>query len=341
MLDADFLQKSGPFLDLLDRGRIINIFNLIYSGVTPQVAVLLYHHIGTKKDDFLLNRIPTLEFERQMRYLKDSYEIISLKKLHDYLIEKKSLPRRVAVVTFDDGYKDNYTEAFPILKEYGIPATIFLTTGHIETNNVFWWNVIGYVLSNTKEKKIELGEFGTIESPLKDCMYFSLRNTYQKFKKISEEKKKKMIELLIQESGVEVPKDLGKGLMLSWDNIREMNEQGIEFGAHTITHPILTNVPLDQAKLEIVESKKTIEQKLGESVTSFCYPNGFSSDYNSNIIQILKDNGFLCAVTAIPQMVTANTSLFELGRIPSGNDDRSFKFCVSGMYSFFNTLLSR
>jgi peptidoglycan/xylan/chitin deacetylase (PgdA/CDA1 family) len=264
-----------------------------------------------------------------------------LETLQNAVIQQKELPRRAAVITFDDGYKDNYTEAYPVLKKYGIPATVFLTTGHIETDRLFWWNIIGYVLCNTKEKEIDLGELGVIVPPPKENMFFSLRSTYLKFKRISEERKKELIELLIQKSGVDIPRDLGKNLMMSWDNIREMNENGIDFGAHTVTHPILSNMSLNQAKFEIVESKYIIEKKLGKPVTSFCYPNGFPSDYNSDIVQLLKENGYRSAVTAIPRMVNAHSNPFELGRVPPGNDAKSFKFSVSGLYSLFNTLLRK
>jgi peptidoglycan/xylan/chitin deacetylase (PgdA/CDA1 family) len=341
MNNDDELKRSDRIIDVLNRFKIIDIYNFAQSNVRSQVVIVTYHHIGTKNDDFLLNRISTSEFEKQMRYLKETHEVISLEKLQHALIEKKTLPKRAAIVTFDDGYKDNYMEAFPILKKYKIPATIFLTTGYIETDNVFWWNIIGYILCNTRLKTIELEGFGDISPPPKENMFYSLRMTYQKFKRIPDEKKKRLIELLIQKSGVDVPKDFGKNLMLSWDNIREMNENGIDFGAHTVTHSILTNLPLSQAKFEIVESKKILEKKLDKPVTSFCYPNGFASDYNSDIIQLLKDNGYLCSVTSIPKMVNTNSDLFELGRVPSGYDDKSFKFCISGLYSFFNTILSR
>jgi peptidoglycan/xylan/chitin deacetylase (PgdA/CDA1 family) len=301
----------------------------------------MYHHIGTKKDDYLLYRTNTSDFEKQMKYLQNTHKIISFEKLIQAVTEKKSLPKRAAIITFDDGYKDNYTEAFPLLKKYKIPATIFLTTGHIETDNSFWWNKIGYVLCKTKFKKIELDDFGDISPPSIENMPYSLRMIFQKFKKIPEDKKKKLIDLLIQKSDVNIPKSIDKDLMMSWDNIREMNENGIDFGAHTVTHPILTNLSLNQAKFEIVESKKIIEKRLNKTITTFCYPNGYADDYNTDIIKILKDNGFSCSVTAIPKMVTIKSNLFELGRVPPGYDDKSFKFNISGLYSVLNKILGR
>ncbi|MCJ7571143.1 MAG: polysaccharide deacetylase family protein [Candidatus Thermoplasmatota archaeon] len=339
MYDYNVINNFDEIINILNHLKLIATYSLIQSNVRLQVAIIIYHHIGNKKDDYLLNRINTSDFEKQMRYLQETHEIITFEKLTQAITEKKSLPKRAAIITFDDGYKDNYTEAFPILKKYKIPATIFLTTGHIETNEIFWWNKIGYILCNTKLKKIELEDLGDISPPSIENISYSLRMIYQKFKKIPEDKKNKLINLLIQKSDIKIPKGLNKDLMMSWDNIREMNENGIDFGAHTVTHPILTNLSLDQAKLEIVESKKIIEKRLNKTITTFCYPNGFANDYNSDIIKILKDNGFICSVTAIPKMVTMKSDLFELGRLPPGYDYKSFKFCISGLYSVLNKML--
>jgi peptidoglycan/xylan/chitin deacetylase (PgdA/CDA1 family) len=340
MKNFNDLTHSNQIINLLDRLKIIDTYYFIQSNIRSQVAIITYHHIGTKIDDYLLYRIKTSDFQQQMRYLKQTHEIISFETLHQAFAGKKSLPRRAAIITFDDGYKDNYTEAYPILKKNNIPATIFLTTGPIETNAIFWWNIIGYVLCNTKLTKIDLEDFGVVSPPSKENMFHSLRMTYSRFKNIPEEKKKKLIDLLIQKSDVNIPNDFGKDLMVSWDNVKEMNENGIDFGSHTVTHPILTHVPLNQVKVEIIESKKIIEKKLNRPITTFCYPNGFATDYNADIIQILKDNGFQSSVTAIPKMVTSKSNLFELGRFPSGYDEQSFKLCISGLYSVFSKMLS-
>jgi peptidoglycan/xylan/chitin deacetylase (PgdA/CDA1 family) len=328
------LQKNtNGIISIMDRFRLLDTYSLVKNNIRSQVAIIMYHRIGTNKDIWSIDTTYTSDFEKQMRYLKKTYEIISFEKLTQAILEKKTLPKRAAIVTFDDGYKDNYTEAYPILKKYEIPATIFLTTGYIETDNLFWWDKIGYVLCNTKLKKIELEDFGDISPISIDNIPYSLDIILEKFKKIPEDKKKKLIEILVQKSDVDIPRGVGKNLIMSWDNIGEMNENGINFGAHTVTHPVLTNLSLNQAKFEIIESKKNIEKRLDKTVTTFSYPNGLANDYNSEIVKILKENGFICSVTAIPKMVTSKSDLFELGRLPPGDSYKSFKFCISGLYS--------
>lgn len=300
----------------------------------------MYHRVGTNKDIWSVDAINTSDFEKQMKYLLRTHKIISLEKLARAIVEKRTLPERAAVVTFDDGYKDNYTNVFPILKKYNIPATVFLTTGHIGTDNLFWWDKIGYILCNTKLKRLELEDFGDISLPSKGNISQSLDKIINRLNRTSEDKKCDLIEKLVEISDVDIPKGMGRNVILSWEEVKEMNENGINFGAHTVTHPILTRLSAKQAKHEIVQSKKDIKRRLNKPVTAFSYPNGLTDDFNAEIIDLLKESGFICAVTRIPKMIISKTDLYELGRLFPGWNYESFKFCVSGLYSDLNNALS-
>jgi peptidoglycan/xylan/chitin deacetylase (PgdA/CDA1 family) len=247
----------------------------------------------------------------------------------------------VAVVTFDDGYKDNYRYAFPILKKYKIPATIFLVTGHIDTGNLFWFEKVGYIIWKTKIKRLKLDSFGDFPLNSVNNRLLSAFKIVEKMKKIKDEKKNILIEKLINISKVEIPHDLGRDVILSWDEIKEMNEWGIDFGAHTVSHPILTRISLEQAKFEISQSKKEIEKRLGRSVKTFAYPNGTHEDFNTKIIDLVKESGFTCAVTTIPTIQASRMNLYKLGRLDPGGDFLSFKLIVSGLYSDASKIFSR
>lgn len=331
---------SDAIISVANRFGLIDTYSLIKNNLRSQVAIIMYHRVGTNKDIWSIDTTNTLNFEKQMRYLLKTHKIISLEKLARAIVEKKALPKRAVVITFDDGYKDNYTNAFPILKKYNIPATVFLTTGHIGTNNLFWWDKIGYVLCNTKLKKIELGDFGDISPPSINNLSQSLDMITEEFKQIPEDKKNDLIEKFVKISDVDIPNGMGKDKILSWEEVKEMNENGVNFGAHTVTHPILTKLSLKQAKHEIVQSKEDIEKRLGKPVNTFSYPNGLAGDFNADIIDLLKESGFICAVTGIPKTVTSKTDLYKLGRLPSGWSYDSFKFFVSGIYSDLNNALS-
>ena len=324
---------ADAIISVTNRFGLIDTYSLVKNNLRSQAVIIMYHRVGTNKDIWSIDTTDTSDFEKQMKYLLKTHKIISLEKLARAIIEKRALPKRAAVITFDDGYKDNYTNAFPILKKYNIPATIFLTTGHIGTDNLFWWDKIGYILCNTKLKGLELEDFGHISSPSMNNISQSLDMIIEEFERIPENKKNDLIEKLVKISDVDIPKDIGRDVILSWEEVKEMNENGINFGAHTVTHPILTNLSLKQAKHEIVQSKKDIKKRLWKSVSTFSYPSGLADDFNAEIINLLKENGFICAVTRIPKTITSKTDLYELGRLPPGWNYDSFKFCISGLYS--------
>jgi len=323
---------TDAFVSFTNHLKLIDLYSFFKSNFNSYVAIICYHRIGNINDRWAIDTTDISDFEKEMRFLSKTHKIFSLEKLAKIINEKKVLPKKGAVVTFDDGYKDNYTQAFPVLKRYNIPATVFLTTSYIGTGNLFWWDKLDYILSNTKQKRFDLGDFGDIYPPsdknkLKKHDEISIR-----FTKIPEDQKINLIDKLVEISDVDIPKNLGKDIIMSWDEVKEMNEEGISFGAHTVTHPILTKIPLEQAKNEIISSKKDIENRIDKPVTTFSYPNGLSDDFNNDIKNIIKENGFVCATTIIPKMTDKNSDLFELGRIPPGKNFNSFKFCLSGLY---------
>ncbi len=313
------------------RGRLVGL----------QVPILLYHRVGGAKYPWIHPSITPRDFEHQLIYLCQRYEVLSLDKIGRYIQERKPLPQKAAVVSFDDGYKDNYTCAYPILKKYNVPATIFLATGYIGSGNLFWTDKVRYIVLNTTLKTLELN--GLAEYPLRSTgeRLRAASRIVESLKNLPGEEKDSLIEKLVNISGVAIPANLGKELILSWDEVKEMSNNGIAFGAHTVTHPILTKLPLEEARREIIQSKQHIEQKLNQAVTTFCYPGGEPTDFNDDIKQIVKENGFACAVTVAPRMVTTGTDLYELGRISAQPNFNTFKLFLSGLLPDLSAILSR
>jgi peptidoglycan/xylan/chitin deacetylase (PgdA/CDA1 family) len=319
-----------------DYFRLFDTYSFFRRNVKPQLTIIMYHRVDTSKENWSVDAIDTSIFEKQIKYLKKTHKIYSLENFAQDLLEKKNLPKRVAVITFDDGYKDNYTNAFPILKKYKIPATIFLTTGHIETDKLFWWDKLGYILLNLKQKKINLNDFGVIKPSLLKKRRDAFNEIMAKIGATPEEKKQELIKELENIFNQDLLKEIGKNKTLTWDEVKEMSENNIDFGAHTVNHPILTKISLKQAEFEISQSKKDIEKRLNKPIKTFSYPNGLASDYNTEIIDILKKYGFTYAVTRTPNTINSKTSLFELGRVSPGWNYVSFKFCVSGIFTDFS-----
>jgi len=305
------------------------------------IVVFVYHRVHPGKGNARVANICPEEFEKQIRYLKINFDIYSIDKLINVLknnqIDNEGI-KNIAVVTFDDGYKDNYVYAYPILKKYKIPASIFLITDYIGKGKLFWWDEIKYILYYTKKEKINLLNLGTFlltDNEKKfSCFLFLLK----KFKKMSSELKNKYINDLQNVCNVIIPLDLGKKRILSWDEICEMKDNGISFGAHTLTHTNLKNADLEEAEKEIVQSKAMIEKKVKTNVRSFAYPYG-SKFYGNKIVKLLKNNGFDCAFTTSEKLINQFKfcNIYSLPRISAGNDFDSFTIKASGIFlDFYN-----
>jgi len=294
-----------------------------------QIVILMYHRISPQNDNWSLKPLSPHNFERQIEYFCHNFEVFPLEQLVQRILQEKPLPKKAVIITFDDGYKDNYLYAFPILKKYHIPATVFLATGHIGTGNLFWWDKVNYAIQHTAIDRLDLDELGnySLQSDL-DRSHANFMIT-EKLKKLPNDNKEFLVKRIINDLNVDIPPDLGMKIILSWDEVREMSDDNIVFGAHTVNHPILTNLSLEQAKYEILQSKRDIEKELCKEVTSFSYPNG---DFNAEIIELVKDNGFHYAVSVRPnKIIGSKDNIFTLGRIGAGEDFDKFKVAFCGL----------
>jgi peptidoglycan/xylan/chitin deacetylase (PgdA/CDA1 family) len=331
---------KNPLFNTVYDMELLNIYGLLRKKLTgSQVGILVYHRVCPMIDEWSTGGIDPEYFIQQIEYfLLNKYQIISLDTLAQNLAEGNHLPEKAVVITFDDGYKDNYVYAFPILKKYNITATIFLTTGHIGTNKLLWWDKTKYIMLNTKLDRVAIDELGnySFASKLDRLRATSIIN--KKLIRMSDENKsffgKKMSDLVTN-----IPESVAVNHMLSWEDVIEMSHCGIDFGAHSVNHPVLTKLPLEHAKWEITQSKKDIELMIGKNVTAFSYPNGNFSD---ELINVVKESGFACAVAVSPhKLVSATDNLWALSRISASVDFRKFKVMFCGLWGDIQSKLNR
>ena len=237
-----------------------------------EITVLMYHKVDPKN------------FEKQVAYIKKYYNPISEQDLHDYYYKNKELPENSVLLTFDDGYLNNYLYAWPVLKKYEVPALIFLTTGLIGKNKMAWFDEIDYVLEKTTKKEIvfdgkkyKLNKKGKTNL-IKKYYYYAIT--------LPEEEKNKIIQNLVKQTNVKLPKNLDKdNAFMNWNQIKEMLPL-VSFSSHTVNHPILPNLYLERKKEELKASKIEIQKKSGKAPLSICYPNG---DYDEETIKTSKE----------------------------------------------------
>ncbi len=287
-------------------------FPFIKKRSSQVIQILLYHRVNDDNDPFFPG-VLIADFRRQMEYIAENYYVCGLEEAIDRMATN-DVHDRMIVITFDDGYRDNFTNAFPILRQLGIPATIFLATGALDSEKLLWHDLVFSAFRTTQLRFLK--DFPDVGS------VYSIQNIREKLSaqqhilehlwSLPDDDRALAMDRLTQCLGV--CSDPVKDLMLSWDEVRIMYQNGISFGSHTCTHPILSKVSADRVRREIVDSKRAIEANLRCNVQSFAFPVGRSQDFDDRTKSLLKDNGYRCAVTTRFGVNLPNQDLFELRR---------------------------
>jgi peptidoglycan/xylan/chitin deacetylase (PgdA/CDA1 family) len=272
--------------------------------------VLVYHRVGPVSDPFVF-AVPPAVLEAHVRFLRRHFSLMSLNDLLAAAAQRE-VPARALAVTFDDGYEDLYTHAYPILARHRVPATVYLTTGLIDGDNGMWNDRVGAAIRDTA---------ASVFDAVPGCPPLPLQTPAQRrealarvlgvLKPYPPQKREELV--------AEVERALGvsRGNMprlLRWRQIAEMSAAGFDFGAHTMNHPILSSLPAAEAEREIAEPKRVIEERLQRPVVHFAYPNGRREDFTEETKRLVRAAGFASAVTTIFDTNTADTDPYELRR---------------------------
>ncbi|MCA9019848.1 MAG: polysaccharide deacetylase family protein, partial [Planctomycetaceae bacterium] len=220
------------------------------ASVWNGLLVLNYHRVGDINNsvfDHDLWSATAEDFEKQIRFLSLNFDMIRIRDL-DHIWNQ---PRgRYVLVTFDDGYIDNYEWAFPIIKSYNAPATFFLTTGFLDDRKVAWWDEIAWMIQNSQRNQIEPNPFFPEGLSLKlEDRSFSKSRAVKTYWSLKDEQTEDYLNLLASQTGSgRAPTELAKSLWMTWDMIREMQQAGFDFGGHTVDHPILAQISVDRQR---------------------------------------------------------------------------------------------
>jgi len=220
----------------------------------------------------------------------------------DLLREGK--PKVYAAINLDDGYMDNYTHAFPIIKKYGLSATVFLATDFIDKYHLFWWDEVFQIMRNAGQK----GACAKPEDVIRDAYRAIEINDLLMNRKDSEIKD--FVNNLKKQ--YQINKETAPNQMLGWKEIREMAGAGINFGSQTKTHKNLCLLEDSEIRKELMDSKLVLEEKLGAKKIGFCYPYGKHDD---RIKDIVRDTGFNYARTCIKGPNSKDIDRFSLRSI--------------------------
>lgn len=318
---------SARVLNRTPAGRLA--FPFIARRGQPSYSVLLYHRVSDDPDPFF-SPVPTGIFARQMAALATCCTVFPLEELVERSA-RRDLPPRAVAITFDDGYRDNYENAFPVLRRLGLPATIFLATSGLTSDGLLWHDRVFAAFRATTAESVTFNgrHYPLVALPQKRA---ALASCLQRLRECDPRSRDELIDRLtsLLQVAPASPLDAPK---LIWPQVREMARHRITFGAHTVTHPILTRMPLGDAAGEILAAKATIEAELGAPVQLFAYPNGQRAEFNDSIKGVLAEAGFLCAATTIWGPNTAETDPFELRRISLWDADPDTAILRLGWYA--------
>jgi len=273
--------------------------------------------------------MPIADFEAICRLLAADYHVVSLDQVIDSLDTGEPLPPNPVVLTFDDGYLSNYELAYPVLRRYGLPGTIFATTNFLDGKQWMWWDRLEFALGHT-----------ALESALPPVagapFACSLRNREERreafrsllpmVKALPQEDVDATVSALEDQLGCSLaacPNPPRIYLPCSWDDAREMTASGlVTIGGHTHTHLILGRCRPDTARQELLVSKQRLGEELGVTTPHFAYPNGHgdSGDHTDWTRELVIETGYRCALTTDIGRNGTDADRFRLLRFGTGNN---------------------
>lgn len=274
------------------------------------LQILAYHQVNDEHDAFF-PATPVAVFARQMEHLASRFTVLPLDVAVE-AVRRDDLPDNAVAVTFDDGYKDNYLNAYPILSALKIPATIFLATDAIGSGRVLWHDRVFGAFRDTAVQRIN-GFGGSYSLGSRMEKLDALTKVLVFLHSVSEEERLRGIERLVERLEV-ADRRVSSDLMLSWAEVEAMRRDGIAFGAHTVSHPVLSTVDAERARREIFGAKAAIEDKLGTTVTAFAYPGGKREHFDRRARNLVEEAGYRYALTTLFGVNEAGQDVFELRR---------------------------
>ncbi len=317
--DSNFSSSREAAIATLRHFRISNGF--YNHKKKKRMITLCYHQIsgGNAKVDKIAGFTEQNNFRNHIRFMKLlGYQFIEPKQL----LNPENIPDNSVLITFDDGYKNNYINALPILKEENVKALLFLTTGYVASNKIKGYELLTYMI---KEKKIsdvietysKIAANNNIPDFTENLTEAAFRMHFRSDLTLNQQRY--VAETLANKFNFKVDQSFLNELYLSWSEIDKMKDN-FEFGAHSVNHPLLSHLDDKQACFEIEQSKNILEQKLGQ-IDWFAYPYGYPNSFSHREIGYLQKLGFKGAFTTLPMHTSIPIiNQYAIGRYSIANE---------------------
>jgi CelD/BcsL family acetyltransferase involved in cellulose biosynthesis/peptidoglycan/xylan/chitin deacetylase (PgdA/CDA1 family) len=275
--------------------------------------IVYYHRVNDEQDPFFPSTSPA-RFEREIAFLARHYHVVSLaeaiRRLND-----GGPAEPVVVITFDDGYEDNFRLAVPILERYGLPATLFLATGAIDSRAPLWFERLALALRQSPHASVDVELDVPRRFPLgtQPARLSANAEIYTFLRYCPDGERQDRLNQIIRLLGG-CDESARIGGMLTWEQVRALQRRGIAFGGHTVTHPFVSRLSPERARWEAAECKRRIEAELQVPVEHFAYPSGREMDFSPWNKQVLETAGYHAAVSTLWGVNHPDTDRMELRR---------------------------
>jgi glycosyltransferase involved in cell wall biosynthesis/peptidoglycan/xylan/chitin deacetylase (PgdA/CDA1 family) len=273
------------------------------------------------------------DFTSQMRFLKDHYEIVPIAEAARRIVQHEPFDGPTACVTLDDGYLNNMTVAAPILERMAIPATIYLATGMIGTDQIHWTARLEQAMFRSARAMLDVSDLGLRRYPLGPHTASSFVRLVARLYRLTEEPRQRILTVIQTRLGTSPLVDFSQFQMMSWDDVRTLFANGlIDFGGHTVNHQIVEPLNDDELETEIGGSVEEVRRQTNCVSSTFAYPNGTPTDFDERAERVLRDHQVLAAVSTIEGINDSSSPPYALRRITigSGMSIEEFRVRTSG-----------
>lgn len=299
-------------IDTLGAGLLAKVGGYVFpDSVHSRLSVLIFHRVLPEPDPLLPYEITAKQFAAEIEALARHFTILPL---HEGLarLRDNTLPPYALCLTFDDGYRDNYTIALPILQRLGIKATFFIASGYLDGGRM-WNDTLLTIVRRWPRETIDLTDWGIPLIPMDDLAQRQQAwgLLFRWMRKIGTRGREEMLDRLVRQ----LPETLPTDLMMTREQVQQLHRDGMEIGCHTRSHPILTRLTDEAARAEITESKLELEELTQAEVRYFAYPNGTpGDDYGLRDVKLVSAAGFDAAFSTSWGVVTRDWDQYQIPR---------------------------
>ncbi len=307
------------------RTGLLPLAGRLHGLARGDVRILAYHRVLESVDpdgfsfDVDLISASADAFRAQMRHVLRHFRPMRFDELADCLDCGRRPPRRALLISFDDGYDDNHRIAFPILRELGLSAMFFVSTGHIDSGEPYAYDWLVHMLCSSAAARARLPELG-IDLPMPETLHERrelARRLLDRTKALPADAQREMIARLEREWRLPRAPGHPSCRPMRWDDLREMRRAGMEVGSHGIEHRMLAKLPRAEMEREVFGSRQTLERELGGPIDVLSYPVGGPDSYDDAVMRAARDAGYrlACSYQAGTDAASAQTR-YRMRRMP-------------------------